>query len=171
VQCAGSRDENHLSYCSGVCCTASLKHANYIRTQYPDAHVTIFYIDLRTPGQLQEFGAAVKAMGGIELIKGKVGKIEEDPATGNLLVTAENVLGGAKFTCVFDLVVLATGMAPQSAGLPAGVSIDELGFVTGGKGIFAAGCIKRPAEVSGTVRDATGAALKALQVVAGARNE
>ncbi len=171
VQCAGSRDENHLPYCSAVCCSASLKHANYIRTQYPEAQVTIFYIDLRTPGQLQEFGAAVKAMGGIELIKGKVGKIEEDPATRDLLVTADDVLGGAKITCRFDLVVLATGMVPQSTGLPAGVSIDEFGFVTGSNGVYAAGCIKRPAEVSATVRDATGAALKALQVVAGARNE
>ena len=171
VQCAGSRDENHLPYCSAVCCSASLKHANYIRTQYPEAQVTIFYIDLRTPGQLEEFGAAVKAMGGIELIKGKVGKIEEDPTTCDLLVTADDVLGGEKITCRFDLVVLATGMVPQSTGLPAAVSVDEFGFVTGSSGIYAAGCVKRPAEVSATVRDATGAALKALQVVAGARNE
>ena len=50
VQCAGSRDENHLPYCSYICCMASLKHATYIREQYPDAKIYIFYIDLRTPG-------------------------------------------------------------------------------------------------------------------------
>jgi len=35
AQCAGSRDENHLPYCSYICCLASLKHATYIREQYP----------------------------------------------------------------------------------------------------------------------------------------
>ena len=51
VQCAGSRDENHLEFCSYICCMASLKQATYIREQYPDANVYIFYIDVRAPGQ------------------------------------------------------------------------------------------------------------------------
>jgi len=54
VQCAGSRDENHLTYCSYVCCMASLKHATYIRERYPDAKIYIFYIDIRTPGYRYE---------------------------------------------------------------------------------------------------------------------
>ena len=41
VQCAGSRDENHLAYCSGVCCLASLKQATYVRDQHHEAKVTI----------------------------------------------------------------------------------------------------------------------------------
>ena len=45
VQCAGSRDENHLPYCSSVCCMASLKQATYVRDQYPESEVYIFYID------------------------------------------------------------------------------------------------------------------------------
>ena len=43
VQCAGSRDENHLPYCSGVCCMASLKQATYVRAALPDARVQILY--------------------------------------------------------------------------------------------------------------------------------
>ena len=43
VQCAGSRDENHLEYCSYICCMASLKQINYIREQYPEAKVYVFY--------------------------------------------------------------------------------------------------------------------------------
>ena len=61
VQCAGSRDENHLPYCSAVCCAASIKQATYIRTLYPQALVTIFYIDVRTLGRLEEFYATVAA--------------------------------------------------------------------------------------------------------------
>ena len=45
VQCAGSRDENYLPYCSYICCMASLKQTTYIRERYPDAKVYIFYID------------------------------------------------------------------------------------------------------------------------------
>ena len=51
VQCAGSRDETHLPYCSAVCCAASIKQASYIRSQYPETAITMFYIDVRTPGQ------------------------------------------------------------------------------------------------------------------------
>jgi len=51
VQCAGSRDENHLPYCSFICCMASLKQATYVREQYEDSKAEIFYIDIRTPGR------------------------------------------------------------------------------------------------------------------------
>ncbi|RMG04132.1 MAG: CoB--CoM heterodisulfide reductase iron-sulfur subunit A family protein, partial [Nitrospirae bacterium] len=36
VQCAGSRDENHLNYCSAICCMASMKQATYLREKNPD---------------------------------------------------------------------------------------------------------------------------------------
>jgi quinone-modifying oxidoreductase subunit QmoA len=164
VQCAGSRDENHLPYCSSVCCSASLKHSTYIHSIYPEAQVTIFYIDTRTPGFLQDFYAKVAANNHLRMIKGKVGRVEEDSETHDLLVTAEDVLTGRKLTQRFSMVVLATGMVPQTDGLPLNLVRDQFGFVTNGTpGIFAAGCAKRPEEVSATVRDATGAALKALQ--------
>ncbi len=164
VQCAGSRDENHLPYCSSVCCSASLKHSTYIHSLYPDAQVTIFYIDTRTPGFLQDFYAKVATNDHLKMIKGKVGRVEEDPQTHDLVVTAEEVLTGKKLTQKFSLVVLATGIVPQTSGLPLKLGRDEFGFATNGTpGIYAAGCAKRPEEVSATVRDATGAALKALQ--------
>jgi len=164
VQCAGSRDENHLPYCSSVCCSASLKQTTYLRKLYPDAEITVFYIDLRTPGLLQDFSNRVTEESHLRLIKGKVGKIEEDAGTRDLLVTAEETLSGKKATEQFDLVVLATGMVPQTAGLPRGFSVDEFGFLQNNTpGLYAAGCAKRPEEVAASVRDATGAALKAMQ--------
>jgi quinone-modifying oxidoreductase subunit QmoA len=166
VQCAGSRDENHLPYCSAVCCAASMKQAAYIRALYPEAAITIFYIDVRTPGRLEEFRARVEGNAGLRLVKGKVAKVEEDPATGDLLVTAVDTLTGQRSTGQFELVVLATGIVPQTDALPEGLKRDEFGFVNvanGTKALIAAGCARVPAEVSSTVRDATGAALKALQ--------
>jgi quinone-modifying oxidoreductase subunit QmoA len=168
IQCAGSRDENHLPYCSAVCCAASLKQATYIRSRYPEAKVTIFYIDIRTPGRLEDFYSKVAEDDKIELIKGKAAKVEEEAGTGDLLITAEDVLGGKKVTVKSSLVVLATGIVPQTDGLPEGFPLDEFRFVApsnGKTGLYAAGCVRRPEEVSATVQDATGAALKALQCV------
>jgi quinone-modifying oxidoreductase subunit QmoA len=168
VQCAGSRDENHLPYCSSVCCAASIKHAAYIRSLYPETAITIFYIDIRTPGRLEEFYANVSHDANLQLVRGKVARVKENPTTRDLLVTAEDTLAGRRHTMHFELVVLATGMVPQTAGLPASLPRDEFGFLkgpNGASGLYAAGCVRRPAEVSASVQDATGAALKALQCV------
>jgi len=166
VQCAGSRDDNYLPYCSAVCCSASLKQASYIRDLYPDAPITIFYIDIRVPGRLEQFYSKVNSDEKLELNKGKVAKIEEDPATGEVSVTAEDILNGGRTERKFDLVVLATGIVPQTEGLPSGFVPDEFHFLNSGSekpGLYGAGCARRPGEVSATLQDATGAALKAFQ--------
>jgi len=168
VQCAGSRDENHLPYCSAVCCAASIKQATYLRALDPQSHVTIFYIDIRTQGRLEEFYTSVAADANVKFVKGKVSKVEEEPGTQNLLVTVEEVLPGIKQSQPFDLVVLATGIVPQTSGLPKDFACDEFNFLSipeQSKGLYAAGCVHRPEEVSSAVQDATGAALQALQCV------
>ncbi|HXX37962.1 MAG TPA: CoB--CoM heterodisulfide reductase iron-sulfur subunit A family protein [bacterium] len=172
VQCAGSRDHNHLPYCSAVCCAASLKQATYLRAQDPAAEITIFYIDIRVPGHLEEFYTRVTAAGGLRLIKGKVGRVDEDPTTHDLIVTAEDVLNGGKMTQRANLVVLATGIVPRTGGLPLELVTDEFGFaVDGSEGLYPAGCAKRPSEAAASIRDGTGAALQALQsVVRGTRH-
>jgi len=170
VQCAGSRDENHLNYCSYICCMASLKQACYIRERVPGADVTIFYIDLRTPGRYQKFLEKVSADPKLSLVKGKVAELTET-ASGTVLATVENVDLGLKNVEEFDLVVLATGMQPATAGetLPGAVSVDEEGFLIGGaeSGFIAAGCAKIPLDVMRSAQSATGAALGAIQTVAG----
>ncbi|HUB77467.1 MAG TPA: CoB--CoM heterodisulfide reductase iron-sulfur subunit A family protein [Bryobacteraceae bacterium] len=167
VQCAGSRDENHLPYCSAVCCAASIKQAAYIRALYPETAITMFYIDVRTPGKLEEFQAKITEDSNFRLVRGKVARVEENAGTADLLVTAEDAMASQKSTTHFELVVLATGMVPATAGLPAALARDEFGFVApaSGGGVFSAGCAHRPADVSASVQDATGAGLKALQVV------
>ncbi|MFN3781353.1 MAG: FAD-dependent oxidoreductase, partial [Candidatus Kapaibacteriota bacterium] len=94
VQCAGSRDENHLEYCSSVCCLASMKQANYIREQYPQAKIHIFYIDLRANGILEDFYNKVKDDPHIEFHRGKVAKVSKGTAKNSLLVEAEDTLSG-----------------------------------------------------------------------------
>jgi len=170
VQCAGSRDENYLKHCSGVCCMASLKQARYVREQYPNARIYVFYIDIRAPGRLEDFYAAAQEDDKLTLIKGKVAKITRDAGGGRLVVQAEDTLSGERVSQIADLVVLATGMAPVDSAvrleLDAVLQRDEHGFLAAEQplaGLLAAGCAKRPVDVASCVRDATGAALKALQ--------
>ena len=169
VQCAGSRDENHLKHCSGVCCMGSLKQTRYVREQYPDAQIYVFYIDIRAPGRLEDFYAEVQKDEKVQFIKGKVAKVTEDAAGGQLVVEAEDTLCGERVTQAVDLVVLATGIVPVDAGvrieLDAALQKDEHGFLTSDQplaGLLGTGCARRPVDVASCVRDATGTALKAL---------
>jgi quinone-modifying oxidoreductase subunit QmoA len=171
VQCAGSRDENHLNYCSYICCMASLKQAAYVREQYPNARVVIYYIDLRTPGRYDNFAKKILADEKLTTVKGKVAAIAEDAGSGDVVLTVEDAVAGIKSDNRFEMVVLATGMQPSLAGqkLPVDVALDEMGFIVGGeeKGIFAAGCAKTPLDVMKSAQSATGAAMKAIQTVRG----
>jgi len=172
VQCAGSRDENHLPYCSYICCMASLKHATYFRERYPDAKVYIFYIDLRAPGQRYEkFYKKIKEDENVFFIKGKVAEVSEDPASKNVTVVAENAVTGEKVRQTVDMVVLATGMQPTAANakLPADLNYNEDGFIINDfekGGMFGAGCANKPADVVSSNQNATGMALKAIQTLA-----
>ena len=170
VQCAGSRDENHLAYCSGVCCAASFKQASYVREQYPGAEIYIFYIDIRTLGRLEDLCRQILEDEKTTLIKGKVADIREESDTKDLLLMVENVDKGQGIQIKADLVVLANGMVPTTAveKIPADVGYDDYGFVldpdTGG-GIIPVGCVKRPMDVAESVQSATGASLKGLQAM------
>lgn len=169
VQCAGSRDDNYLRHCSGVCCMGSLKQARYVRAQYPEAEIYVFYIDIRAPGRLEDFYAASQTDERLHLIKGKVAKITEDAATGSLTVEAEDTLSGECIHQPVDLVVLATGIVPSDTTgihVEGGLRTDAHGFLTraqGSDGLLVAGCATRPSDVATCVRDATGAVMKALQ--------
>jgi quinone-modifying oxidoreductase subunit QmoA len=163
VQCAGSRDVNHQPYCSAVCCLASLKQAQYVREELPEAEVTIYYIDRRAPGRNEDMLTRVTAMDGVKLVKGKVGEITE--AGAGLKLKLEDVEAGVLLEAEADLVVLATGMMPnlRDTELPFDVTRDDDGFGVDDieAGVIFAGVARRPEDVAASVRDATGAAAKA----------
>jgi quinone-modifying oxidoreductase, subunit QmoA len=172
VQCAGSRDLNHLPYCSRICCLASLKHAAYVREQYADAMVDIYYIDLRAHDKLEAFYNRLRADPQVRFVKSKPAHIRfaED---GRPVLHGERTVGRAIYAEPYDLVVLATGMQPAvpDGWQPGpGAELDEYGFVvaTGdGGGVWPAGVASAPLDVSMSVQSATAAALKAIQAVRG----
>jgi len=163
VQCAGSRDDNHLMYCSAVCCSASLKHALNIIEKSPKTKVKIFYIDLRVSGRNEDFLEKVKKEENIELIKGKVGRVIPNSEDGKLIIEVEDIQRGIKLKHETDMVVLATGIVPNQNMLQ--LNKNTWGFLTENQnsGISVVSCCKKPMDVSASVKDATAAALKAVQ--------
>jgi len=215
IQCAGQRDPEHLPYCSSYCCLVSLKQAKYVREINPEAKAYIFYRDMRTPGQYEEFYKNAQNDVGIFLSKGEVVGITENPDK-SLNVEVENTLLGEDITVKADLVVLATGMISRMEGIPItredvfhayGLTGQEepdviaktiaetpqpwegvlnLAYRQGPEvpilkynlpdsnficfpyesrrtGIYPAGCVRLPQDIDACIRDAKGAALKAIQ--------
>ena len=140
---------------------------NYIREQYPEAKIYVFYIDLRTPGKYEKFREKLMADENASFIKGKVADILIE-ADGGVTVVAEDAVSGAKVQQKVDLAVLATGMQPTNveSQTPEGVTLDDNGFVLSDyeNGIIGAGCAKKAADVVTTTQSSTAAALKAIQV-------
>ncbi len=169
VQCAGSRDENHLEYCSSICCMASLKQAQYIREQHPDAEIHIHYIDLRAYGLYEDFYNNVTKDDKIHFHRGKVAKVIKDPSSDNLIVEAEDSITGNLMQNKVEMVVLATGMEPTTNDVPIkNLTVDEYGFLTDGNdGIIGCGVSTEPKDVASVVQEATGAVLKAIQTIKG----
>lgn len=172
VQCAGSRDVNHLPYCSGVCCLASLKQALYVLERDPDAEVTLYFIDRRAPGRNEKLLTRVAEQRGVQLVMGKVGRVLAT-GRGDLLLRAEDVGTGRLREDHADLVVLATGMVPHLAtdALPLPLERDVDGFGLDSATTVVAGVARRPTDVATAVRDATGAAARAMAMAGAATSE
>ena len=131
----------------------------------------MYYIDRRTPGRNEDVLLKVAALEGVKLTKGKVGKIERNG--GNLKLHVEDVENETILEAEHDLVVLATGMVPNALDddLAIFTRKDDDGFVLDDNGarVTVAGVARRPEDVAASVRDATGAAARAL-VAAGRRS-
>lgn len=113
VQCAGSRDKAHLEYCSSECCSTSLRQVMAIHQAWPEIECSVFYRDLRAPGQTEHFYRAVQEKSGVMLARGTVESVSQSGA--GLKVKVANSLLGEQLELEADLVVLATGMVPNSA--------------------------------------------------------
>ena len=170
IQCAGSRDENHLRHCSRICCMASLKQTQYVREAYAeDARSTVYYIDIRAIDRLEDFYAKVQRDATVTFVKSKVARIAEDQATRDPVLHGVDTEGYHRYANRHDLVVLAVGMAPsiRGADIPAEIVADSSGFIdaTAESAVFGAGCASGALDVNRAVQSATAATLRAIQVV------
>ncbi len=184
VQCVGSRcsacAEKGKEYCSKICCMYTAKHAMLTRDKYPDTDVTVFYIDVRTPGKnFDEFYRRAVEEYGVHYIKGMVGKIS--PEGDKLLVRASDLLANKQINMEADLVVLAAAIEPDKSARPLATmltaSMDTNDFFTEAHpklrpvesptaGVFLSGCCQGPKDIPETVSQAGAAAAKVIGLLA-----
>jgi quinone-modifying oxidoreductase, subunit QmoB len=113
VQCAGSRDQNHLPYCSAFCCLVSCKQAMYVKAANPEASVYVVYKDIRTPSQSEEVYREAQRQGVIFIRRDET--YPTISGSGKLTLETQDVLLNEKITLEdLDMVVLATGMKPNN---------------------------------------------------------
>ncbi|MDA3953191.1 MAG: hydrogenase iron-sulfur subunit [Bacteroidales bacterium] len=180
IQCAGSRDKDHLPYCSSFCCGTSLKQAKYIRDLSPESNVFVVYKDIRTLGLYEEFYKEVQKDDQIFFTKGEIEEITENDKSIN--VNVKDTLIGENISLSVDMIVLATGMVPNGTevlnlnyqlgkGLPElKYNFSDSHFIcfpyeTRRTGIYAAGSLRAPMDIASSKEDATGAMLKAIQTI------
>ncbi|MCP4993375.1 MAG: CoB--CoM heterodisulfide reductase iron-sulfur subunit A family protein [Gammaproteobacteria bacterium] len=171
IQCAGSRDHNHLLHCSRICCMATLKQTHYVQEALGDeGKSTIYYIDIRAIDRFEEFYQTVKENDNVSFIKSKVASIVENSENGNPTLHGVDTEGYNRYATEHDLVVLAVGMQPSvdKESFPVDIVVNQEGFIEPASengGIYAAGCSSDALDVNRAVQQATGAALRAVQVV------
>jgi len=176
IQCVGSRDEKPTGhkYCSMVCCNASLKYSYIIKDLYPSSKITICYVDIRSPGFLENYYRQVQDAG-VKFIRGRASEVVKNPAGQNLLVRVEDTLLRQVRALPADLVVLATAMEPSLGTLDIGQKLKlfttEDGFIeeshpklkpteTNLKGIYVCGTANGPKDIAQSVAQAQAAAAK-----------
>jgi heterodisulfide reductase subunit A len=114
IQCVGSRDKNKYPYCSNFCCMYTLKHVVQLKEKYKeDVEAYVFYMDIRSPGKGYEEFYDRARQAGVNFIHGRVGRINEDPETHNLLIRAEDQTLDLPIEVEAGMVVLATAAIPK----------------------------------------------------------
>jgi len=182
IQCVGSRDFRHKPYCSSVCCMHATKEAMLAYEHHPGTKSTIFYMDLRAVGKrFQEYTIRAKQEYNVTYVRARPGRIEVDSKNDNPIIWYEDTTTGEIKRFEAEMVVLAQAMTPQITKELAeilGIELDENGFVktpdspsqpldTTRPGIFACGYVHSPRDIPDSVTQASGAAGRVAEGVAG----
>ncbi len=180
IQCVGSRCiRRDIPYCSRICCMNAIKSALLIREMYPKIQVDIFYIDVRAFGKgFEQFYHRALHDKHINFIRGKPSRIEEDPKTRELIILSENIETGLTERLKTSMVILSEAVVPASQSRTLaeilGIKTDNRGFFlpkdrcgdplsSGREGIYLCGCATGPKDITDSIAEASGAAVRAAQ--------
>jgi len=183
IQCVGSRDfQIGNNYCSAACCMYGIKEAVIAKEHSPiKLDASIFYMDMRCFGK--EFDAyrnRAEDEYKIRFVRSRVAGVTEDPLTNNLhLHYVEDETPKSE---EFDMVVLSIGMTPpkkaEELARNFGIKLNKYKFCDTGKfspmdtsrpGIFVCGAFSAPKDIPESVAQASGAAARAMSVIASER--
>ena len=184
LQCVGSRDVScRNQYCSSVCCMYTIKEAVIAKEHMKNVDVTVFFMDMRAFGKdFDKYYERAKAEYGVNFVRARVGNVEKKDGNSGLTVryTGDN---GDAAEQEFDMVVLSAGFEPPAKARDLaerlGLKREENGFFwtdpvdplrTSRDGVFVGGAASGPKDIPETVTQASGAAGKASQLLAGARD-
>ncbi len=177
LQCVGSRDMDR-NYCSEVCCMYALKESMMLRERYPDAQVTIFYMDIRAFGKdYYRYHLQAKEKG-VNFARSRVSRIRENPKTKNLFLLARDE-AGKSISAEYDMAVLSVAQCPSpnltELSKVMNISTNKWGFIdtpgfyithTSRPGVFVSGSASGPSDISETVIKSSAAACEAASILA-----
>lgn len=183
IHCVGSRDRNHNSYCSVICCMSSLKFAHLVKER-TEAEVYDFYIDMRTAYKdYDEFYLRVLEEG-TRFIRGRVAEVTDAARLpgeeGKLIIQAEDTLVGKQRRIPVDMVILALGLEPRhdakEVGHKFGIACSANGWfierhpkldpvATMTEGIFIAGAVQGPKDIPASVAQGAAAAARVMNLI------
>jgi len=184
IQCVGSRDAAcGIEYCSSICCMATTKQAMVAMDHVSGLEATIFYMDIRAHGKdFDQYYERAKSNDNIHYIKSIPSRIVQIPGMRDLRVRFVDE-GGQIQERQFDLIVLSVGIEPAASvsdiTTRLGIELNKFGFCetdrllpleTSRPGVFVAGAFQEPKDIPETVTQASGAAARAMELLAPARN-
>jgi heterodisulfide reductase subunit A len=179
VQCAGRglAEGKGTPYCSKICCMISTKQTIITKEHDPTVETTIFYNDLKAYGKgfWEFYRKAVD--NGIEYVRGRPYEVFQESQTKNLILRYEDLATGELKNKEVELLVLATGIVPNSRNKKLAkilkLELDHLGFFkekdpltspleTNVEGIYLCGGATGPIDIAESVVQASAAAMKAI---------
>jgi heterodisulfide reductase subunit A len=182
IQCVGSRSTCGTAkpYCSNVCCMVTIKDTLMLKEHYPEMEITVFYLDIRAFGKGFEDLYTRSREAGVRYLRGLPGLIEEDPASGDLVIAVENTSTGNLETLRFEMTVLSVGILPRSDNkhlqemlalqktadgffLEAHSKLMPVDSAT--RGVFFAGCAEGPKDIKEAVTQASAAAARSMRLM------
>jgi heterodisulfide reductase subunit A len=176
IHCVGSRQPeggNGYTYCSLICCSESIRHALYVKENYPTSNIYVLYRDIRVGTDEEPY--YWQARENINYIRFNEYP-EVDIIDGKINVKVKDILTQITLNIAADRVVLSTPLKPYDNKLlsellkvprdqngfflEAHVKLRPVDFAT--DGIFLAGTAHGPKGIADSISQARGAAAHAL---------
>ena len=180
LQCAGSRDVNHLDYCSRICCNQAVKNALRFKELHPEGRVDILYRDMRCYG-LGELNYRKARLQRINFIRFDPDENPPEISTHEQvhLIKITDPSIGMSVTLTPDLLVLSTGIKPRDTEELASmlrVPRNKAGFFIEAhaklrpvdlpsEGLFMAGTVHAPKDISETIAQAQAAVARVTTIL------
>ncbi|MHA1931517.1 MAG: CoB--CoM heterodisulfide reductase iron-sulfur subunit A family protein [Promethearchaeota archaeon] len=176
IQCVGARIEER-KYCSNVCCMTALKNALAIKEKDPEAHITILFRDLFTPGSHYEDYYRRAREAGVVFISYNPEKL---PNVEGDTIKVYNEYIGEEISIPYDTLVLSVPLVGNADNkalaqmlkvpleengffLEAHVKLRPMDFAT--DGVYICGSAKWPVDITESITQGYAAASRASTIL------